>query len=73
MKTVRQGNSTGDATINKKALKEGIDMEERQIATEEETREQIMEVIQFYLPTLTDRELRMVRGTIKGIVNSKKE
>lgn len=49
-------------------------MEEKQIATETtETREQIMEVIQFYLPTLTDRELRMVRGAIKGIVNSKKE
>lgn len=48
-------------------------MEERQIATEEETREQIMEVIQFYLPTLTDRELRMIRGAIKGIVKSNKK
>ena len=48
-------------------------MEEKQIVTEQETREQIMEVIQFYLPTLTDRELRMIRGAIKGIVNSKKE
>ena len=49
-------------------------MEEKQIATETtETREQIMEVIQFYLPTLTDRELRMIRGTIKGIVKSNKK
>ena len=48
-------------------------MEEKQIVTEEETREQIMEVIQFYLPTLTDRELRMIRGTIKGIVKSNKK
>lgn len=31
-----------------------------------ETREQIMEVIQFYLPTLTDAQLRMVKGFIKG-------
>ena len=32
-----------------------------------ETREQIMEVIQFYLPTLTDRQLRMVKGFIRGL------
>ena len=38
-----------------------------------ETREQIMEVIQFYLPTLTDKELRMLRGVIKGINNGKKK
>lgn len=49
-------------------------MEEKQIATEEETREQIMEVIQFYLPTLTDRQLRLVKGFIKGLkMNTKKE
>ena len=38
-----------------------------------ETREQIMEVIQFYLPTLTDKELRMLRGVIKGINKGKKK
>ena len=50
-------------------------MEEKQIATETtETREQIMEVIQFYLPTLTDRQLRLVKGFIKGLkMNTKKE
>lgn len=42
-------------------------MEEKQMVTEAtETREQILEVIQFYLPTLTDRELRMLKGFIKG-------
>ena len=50
-------------------------MEEKQIATETtETREQIMEVIQFYLPTLTERQLRLVKGFIKGLkMNTKKE
>ena len=34
---------------------------------EPETREQTMEVIQFYLPTLTDWQLRLVKAFIKGI------
>lgn len=32
-----------------------------------ETKEQILEIIQFYLPTLTERQLRMVRGFIRGL------
>ena len=38
---------------------------------EQETREQIMEVIQFYLPTLTDRQLRLVKAFIKGLKREK--
>ena len=34
---------------------------------EPETREQLMEVIQFYLPTLSVRQLKLVKGFIKGI------
>ena len=37
-----------------------------------ETREHIMEVITFYLPTLTDKQLRMVRGFIMGLKIPKK-
>ena len=44
-------------------LVEGI----RIMTPKEETREQILEVINFYLPTLTDRQLRMVRGFIRGL------
>ena len=48
-------------------------MEEKEIATETtETREQILEVINFYLPTLTERQLRMVRGFIRGLKRDKK-
>lgn len=32
-----------------------------------ETREQTLQKIRFYLPTLTDRELRMVAGFIRGL------
>lgn len=32
-----------------------------------ETREQTMKKILFYLPTLTDKQLRMVAGFIRGI------
>lgn len=32
-----------------------------------ETREQTMAKIKFYLPTLTDAQLRMVSGFIRGI------
>ena len=32
-----------------------------------ETREQTMTKIEFYLPTLTDEQLRMVSGFIRGI------
>lgn len=32
-----------------------------------ETREQTMQKINFYLPTLTDAQLRMVAGFIRGI------
>lgn len=32
-----------------------------------ETREQTMAKIQFYLPKLTDRQLRMVSGFIRGL------
>ena len=31
------------------------------------TREQDMEVIEFYLPTLTDRQIRLVKAFIKGL------
>ena len=49
-------------------------MEEQKHKEEIETREQILEVIQFYLPTLTDRQLRMVKGFVKGLrMNTKKE
>lgn len=52
---------------------EGMDMEEKEISTETtETREQILEVINFYLPTLTERQLRMVRGFIRGLKRDKK-
>ena len=33
----------------------------------EETREQTVAKIEFHLPTLTDEQLRMVSGFIKGI------
>lgn len=33
----------------------------------EETREQTLTKIEFYLPTLTDAQLRMVAGFIRGI------
>ena len=36
-----------------------------------ETKEQILEIIQFYLPTLTERQLRMVRGFIRGLKKEK--
>ena len=32
-----------------------------------ETREQTMQKIEFYLPALTDEQLRMVAGFIRGI------
>lgn len=32
-----------------------------------ETRDQTMTKIQFYLPKLTDKELRMVAGFVRGI------
>lgn len=35
-----------------------------------ETREQTMQKIQFHLPTLTDTQLRMVAGFIRGIKKS---
>jgi hypothetical protein len=35
-----------------------------------ETREQTINKIEFYLPTLTDEQLRMVSGFIKGIKKS---
>lgn len=38
---------------------------------ETETRAQIMEVIEFYLPTLTDRQLRLVKAFIKGLKREK--
>ena len=38
---------------------------------EQETREQIMEVIQFYLPALTERQLRLVKAFIKGLKREK--
>ena len=53
--------------------REDMNMEEKEIATETtETREQILEVINFYLPTLTERQLRMVRGFIRGLKRDKK-
>lgn len=36
-----------------------------------ETREQTMDKIDFYIPMLTDSELRMVSAFIRGIVKNK--
>lgn len=36
----------------------------------EETRDQTMQKIEFHLPTLTDAQLRMVAGFIRGIKKS---
>ena len=33
-----------------------------------ETREQTIEKLKFYLPKLTDRQLRMVVGFVKGLL-----
>ena len=38
-----------------------------------ETREQTQSKIEFYLPTLTDAQLHMVAGFIRGIVKQSRE
>ena len=38
-----------------------------------ETREQTMQKIEFYLPALTDEQLRMVAGFIRGIQKKSEE
>jgi hypothetical protein len=53
--------------IKAKACREGADMEDKTT----ETKEQILEIIQFHLPTLTERQLRMVRGFIRGLKKEK--
>lgn len=40
---------------------------ESEVVSMEETREQTMKKIEHHLPTLTDKELRMVSGFIRGI------
>ena len=44
-----------------------VSREGERVSNKGETREQTIRKIEFRLPTLTDAELRMVNGFIKGI------
>lgn len=44
-----------------------VSREGERVSNKGETREQTIRKIEFRLPTLTDEELRMVNGFIKGI------
>lgn len=52
----KTGPSVGAAAAHKEGFME-----------EHETREQTLAKIEFYLPTLTDEQIRMVSGFIRGI------
>ena len=46
---------------------EGVDIKKEEIVENIETREQTLKKLEFYIPMLTDAELRMVTGFARGI------
>ena len=62
-----QNKNEGKERKNKKGPSAGAEAHKEGQMNNTETREQTVNKIEFYLPTLTDEQLRMVAGFIRGI------